>query len=136
MRFGSFATSRNALRNLSTRRYVVPDRGYLEIRLVQKDLTSLHVHDLLQCLNQYYTGDLSLTVNRCLRYLSAPRRIKGDLRTRPHYFHTCKLTLLLSIYSSGKDTKKFLQGVCTNDTSKLKKHGDCIAAAFLTPKVR
>ena len=36
---------------------------------------------------------------------------------------------------SGTDVKKFLQGVCTNDVNKLKNHGDCIAAAFLTPKV-
>ena len=36
---------------------------------------------------------------------------------------------------SGTDVTKFLQGVCTNDVNKLKNHGDCIAAAFLTPKV-
>lgn len=41
---------------------------------------------------------------------------------------------LLTKYS-GKDLTKFLQGVCTNDVHKLQKHGDCIAAAFLTPKV-
>ena len=37
---------------------------------------------------------------------------------------------------SGTDVTKFLQGVCTNDVNKLKNHGDCIAAAFLTPKVK
>ena len=34
---------------------------------------------------------------------------------------------------SGVDSRKFLQGICTNDVNKLDKHGDCIAAAFLTP---
>ena len=37
---------------------------------------------------------------------------------------------------TGKDTTKFLQGICTNDISKLTNHGDCIAAAFLTTKGR
>lgn len=37
---------------------------------------------------------------------------------------------------TGKDTKKFLQGICTNDTSKLIKYGDCIAAIFLQPTGR
>ena len=34
---------------------------------------------------------------------------------------------------SGIDSKKYLQGICTNDVNKLDKHGACIAAAFLTP---
>mmetsp|Transcript_16425 Transcript_16425/g.15744 ORF Transcript_16425/g.15744 Transcript_16425/m.15744 type:complete len:439 (+) Transcript_16425:224-1540(+) len=37
---------------------------------------------------------------------------------------------------SGKDAVKFLQGLCTNDMNKLKTHGDCIAAAFLSHKGR
>ncbi len=37
---------------------------------------------------------------------------------------------------SGLDTKKFLQGVTTNDLSLLKVGGDCLATAFLTPKGR
>jgi folate-binding protein YgfZ len=37
---------------------------------------------------------------------------------------------------TGKDTKKFLQGICSNDTSKLIKNGDCIAATFLQPTGR
>jgi folate-binding protein YgfZ len=37
---------------------------------------------------------------------------------------------------TGKDTTKFLQGICTNDISKLTNHGDCLAAAFLTTKGR
>lgn len=37
---------------------------------------------------------------------------------------------------SGADSRKFLQGQCTNDINLLKKHGDSIAAAFLTTKGR
>lgn len=37
---------------------------------------------------------------------------------------------------SGADSKKFLQGLITNDIQKLKAPNDCIAAAFLTPKGR
>lgn len=37
---------------------------------------------------------------------------------------------------TGKDTKKFLQGVTTNDMDLLKARGDCLATVFLTPKGR
>ena len=37
---------------------------------------------------------------------------------------------------SGKDCIKFLQGICTNNLTKLEKHGDCIPAAFLNTKVQ
>ena len=36
----------------------------------------------------------------------------------------------------GKDTKKFLQGIVTNDANKLEKPGDCLACIFLTAKGR
>ena len=36
----------------------------------------------------------------------------------------------------GKDAVKLLQGICTQDVTDLGKYGDCIAAAFLTPKGR
>ena len=36
----------------------------------------------------------------------------------------------------GPDSKSFLQGLCTNDTSKLNGHGDFIYAAFLNTKGR
>lgn len=36
----------------------------------------------------------------------------------------------------GKDRLKFLQGIVTNDTSKLEKAGDCLACVFLTAKGR
>ena len=36
----------------------------------------------------------------------------------------------------GKDRLKFLQGIVTNDTSKLEKTGDCLACVFLTAKGR
>lgn len=36
----------------------------------------------------------------------------------------------------GRDAVKLLQGICTNDVTDLHARGDCIAAAFLTPKGR
>lgn len=36
----------------------------------------------------------------------------------------------------GRDSVKLLQGICTNDVTDLGAQGDCIAAAFLTPKGR
>ena len=41
----------------------------------------------------------------------------------------------LSYYCSGDDAKKFIQGLCTNDVMNLNSIGDCVAAAFLSPKV-
>lgn len=40
------------------------------------------------------------------------------------------------VLDSGADTKKFLQGLTTNDMNKLEKPNDCVATAFLTPKGR
>lgn len=37
---------------------------------------------------------------------------------------------------AGKDAKRFLQGIMTNDTQKLRKYGDAIACAFLSSKGR
>lgn len=37
---------------------------------------------------------------------------------------------------SGNDSVKFLQGLCTNQVSQLRSHGDCMSAAFLTAKGR
>eukprot|EP01040_Poterioochromonas_malhamensis_P005694 gene5694-6120_t len=50
--------------------------------------------------------------------------------------YTVQLTDRKILKVSGADCKKFIQGQCTNDVNLLKKHGDSIAAAFLTTKGR
>lgn len=39
-------------------------------------------------------------------------------------------------FCRGSDTKKFLQGLCTNDVSKMVEFGECLPACFLNTKGR
>ena len=58
------------------------------------------------------------------------------LRFNRRHFSAYVSTDLKHLQVKGVDTKKFLQSMCTNDVTVLKKRGDAIAAAFLNTKGR
>lgn len=73
--------------------------------------------------------------------LSRKNMLDAVLRAKRFYSRSCVAqerlpTLTKIIEISGPDSTKFLQGLCTNQVSQLKAHGDCVPAAFLTPKGR
>eukprot|EP01039_Chlorochromonas_danica_P005960 gene5959-6563_t len=70
---------------------------------------------------------------RHLSKLSATSTRSLSSSSTSKYFHLPQ-SKVFSV--SGADSKKFLQGLITNDIQKLKAPHDCIAAAFLTPKGR
>lgn len=52
------------------------------------------------------------------------------------HFSVCISSDAKHLQVKGVDTKKFLQSMCTNDVTSLKKRGDAIPAAFLNTKGR
>jgi folate-binding Fe-S cluster repair protein YgfZ len=73
--------------------------------------------------------------------LSRKNMLDAMMRAKRFYSQSCVAqerlpTLTKIIEISGPDSTKFLQGLCTNQVSQLKSHGDCVPAAFLTPKGR
>ncbi len=58
-------------------------------------------------------------------------------QTSPRALHTFEYALNSRQYFEiiGKDTKKFLQGLLTNDMNLLDGKRNCLAAAVLNPKV-
>ena len=77
---------------------------------------------------------LVINVSQCVQ------RIRGERDRIKKHFSTDSSSIQLQnmnyIQICGKDTKKFLQSLCTNDIAKLKQRGDAIAAVFLNTKGR